>query len=160
MEEELAPSEFEKIKEQFRGIGCTVADFSETHFEVVSQQFPAACLVYANPYFLEINTLLWARPKNPWPRFRSKRDSLLNEANQIANLAKLTCDAISFPREEGGWRLQATARIVTGRVGSEYATESVEHWLTLFLQDIANVILLDHGFELVAMMKDEEESEQ
>jgi hypothetical protein len=84
---------------------------------------------------------------------------LLNEANQVTNLAKLTCDATSIPRDEGGWRLQATARIVTGRVGSEYAPESLEHWLTLFLQDIANVILLKRGFEMVAMMKNKEASE-
>ena len=48
--------------------------------------------------------------------------------------------------------LQATARMVPG-VGDQYETEAIKNWTNLWLQDIANVVLIEGNFEIVAMMK-------
>ncbi|MGB6219399.1 hypothetical protein [Haloferula sp.] len=147
----------EGIKQRFRDAGCRVTDFDDGYFEVIRQPFPAASLVRANPYFVEFNTLVWARPSGFFARTRSRRDSLLNQMNQVTKVAKVTCDQSSIDSDEGGWRVQAMARFVTGRIESDYETEAIDHWVNLWLQDIANLILEDTGFEIVAILKDQPE---
>ena len=156
MSDEFTAEELETVKATFRDSGCIVTDFSETHFEIVSEEFPAACLVYANPYFLEINTLLWARPQNFLGRLKSKRNSLLNDANMITNVGKLTSDMDSYSRDEGGWRIQMMARLVTGQSEPDFQASAVKNLITLILQDVANVVTLNSDFEIVAMIKDDE----
>ncbi|MBB5349781.1 hypothetical protein HNR46_000002 [Haloferula luteola] len=79
--------------------------------------------------------------------------------NHVTKIAKVTCDQSTIDAEEGGWRVQAMARFVTGRIESEYETEAIDHWVNLWLQDIANLILEDTGFEIVAMLKDQPEEQ-
>jgi len=147
----------EAIKQRFRDVGCRVTDFDDGYFEVVRQPFPAASLVRATPYFVEFTTLMWARPSGLFGRMVSKRNSLLNRMNHVTKVAKVTCDQSAIDGDEGGWRIHALARFVTGRIESEYESEAIDHWVTLWLQDLANLILEDTGFEVVAMLKDQPE---
>jgi hypothetical protein len=147
---------FETLKQQFREVGCRVKDFSETHFEIVHDQFPAATLVNPTSYYLEYATIFWARPGGFLQRSKSLRDALLNEANLKTHLAKLTCDSRRIDNNAGGWQIQATARMVTGMVTEEYQTEAIKNWTKLWLQDIANIVLIEGNFEIVAMMRSEE----
>lgn len=147
----------ERIKDRFRDAGCRVVDFDDGYFEVVRQPFPAASLVRANPYFVEFNTLVWARPSGFFGRTKSRRDRLLNRMNQVTQVAKVTCDQSSIDTVQGGWRIQAMARFVTGRIESDYETEAIDHWVNLWLQDIANLILDDTGFDIVVMLRDQPE---
>lgn len=144
----------EIIKQRFWDAGCRVTDFDDGYFEIIRQPFPAASLVRANAYFVEFNTLLWARPSGFFGKTRSKRDGLLNQMNQVTKVAKVTCDQQSIDAGAGGWRIQAMARFVTGRVGSDYETETIDHWVNLWLQDIANLVLEDTAFEIIAMLKE------
>lgn len=148
------PIDNERIKQRFRDAGCRVTDFDDGYFEVFRQPFPAASLVRANPYFVEFNTMMLARPSGFFGRMRSRRDGLLNRMNQVTKVSKVTCDQSSIGTDEGGWRMQVLARFVTGRIESDYETEVVDRWLDLWLQDIASLILEDAGFEIVAMLKD------
>jgi hypothetical protein len=154
---DVSPEAYQTIKQQFRDIGCRVKDFSETHFEIVHDQFPAATLINPTGYYLEYATILWARPGGFLQRGRSLRDGLLNEANLKTHVAKLTCDAPKIDGNAGGWQLQATARMVTGTVTEEYQTETIKNWTNLWLQDIANIVLIEGSFEIVAIMKKNEE---
>jgi hypothetical protein len=151
---EADPINNELIKQRFREAGCRVTDSEDGYFEVIRQPFPAASLVRATPYFLEFNTILWARPQGLLGSMMSKRNSLLNRMNQVTKVAKVTCDQVSISGNEGGWRIHVLARFVTGRIESEYETESIDHWVNLWLQDLANLILEDTGFEVVALLKD------
>lgn len=90
---DFSPDAFEIMKQQFRDIDCRVTDFSDTHFEIVHPQFPAATLINPTSYYLEYATLLWARPGGFLQRSRSLRDGFLNEANQKIHIAKLICDS-------------------------------------------------------------------
>lgn len=148
---------FETVKQQFRDIGCRVKDFSDSHFEIVHEQFPAASLINPTAYYLEYATILWARPGGFLQRGRSLRDSLLNEANLKTHVAKLTCDSEKIDGDAKGWQLQATARMVSGTVTEEYQTEHIKNWTSLWLQDIANVVLIQGNFEVVAMMRKNDE---
>jgi hypothetical protein len=144
---------FETIKQQFRDIDCRVTDFSDTHFEIVHAQFPAATLINPTPYYLEYTTILWARPGGYLQRLRFIRDGFLNEANQMAHLVKFTCDYRKIDREAGGWEIQALARMVPGTFAEEYNTDAIKNWTHLWLQDLAKVVLLEGNFEIIAMMK-------
>jgi len=149
---------FEAVKQQFRDIDCRVKDVSDTHFEIVHDQFPAATLINPTAYYVEYATLMWARPNGFFQRFRSLRDALLNEANKKAHITKITCDTNSYDREVGGWRLQATARMVTGTVTEEYRTEAIKNWTNLWLQDLAQIVLIEGNFQIVALMKKSKEA--
>ena len=160
-EEMDTPDQFdlEAIKQKFRDVGCRVTEFENGYFEVIRQQFPVASLVQANAYFIEINTLLWARPRGFFGRLRSKRNFLLNKMNQGTKVAKVICDGDSILAEEGGWRIRASVRFVTGRVESSYETQAIDHWVNLWLQDIANLVLEDTDFEIVAMLKNQNDNQ-
>lgn len=142
------------MKKQFRDIGCRVEDFCKTHFEIVHDQFPAATLINPTTYYLEYATVLCARPGGFLKRGRALRDSLLNELNLTTHLAKITCDPRKIDADTRGWHLQAIARMVTGKVTQTYETESIKNWTNLWLQDIANVVLAEVSFEIVAMLKE------
>jgi len=147
----------EVVKQRFRDVGCRVTDCDDGYFEVARQSFPASFLVRATPYFVEFTTIMLARPRGLFGRMMSKRNTLLNRMNQVTKVAKVTCDQSAIDGNESGWRIHTLARFVTGRIESEYDSELIDHWVNLWLQDLANLILEDTGFEVVAMLKDQPE---
>lgn len=154
---EFSSEAFEIVKQQFRDIGCRVIDYSDTHFEIVHEQFPAATLINPTAYYLEYATIFWARPGGFLQRSRAVRDRLLNEANLLAKVAKLTCDSPKIDPGTVAWDLQVTARMVTGIISETYATESIENWTKLWLQDLAEIVLIEGDFEIQAMLKSAED---
>lgn len=144
---------YDGLRQQFRDIGCRVRDIEDDCFEIVRQTLPVASLVRAHACFIEFNTLIWARPRGIFGKRQSKRDRLLNRLNQVAKVAKITYDFDCLDVGDGGWRLQVSTRFVTGRFEPGYATEAIDHWTTLWLQDIANLILENEDFEVVAVFK-------
>lgn len=140
-----------KILAAFRETECTAKPISEDNLEFIHPDFPARTHVFANPYFLQFSTYVFARPKTFSGRFLWTRDRFLNEANQKTNLMKLTCDE---PRLSGGlWSVICQCKIATGEIASAFTPVALDHLVKLWLQDLAYVVQLDDTYEVIAMLE-------
>ncbi len=134
----------------FRKCGYTVRLLQGPCFEFVSTEFPAATHVFATPYFLQLTTFLNAAPKDRVGKLTSTRNDFLNVANQAATLVKLTCDSDVLDPKRGGWRVKVQAKLVPGDIRRTYGAKAIKSLVTLWLYDIANVILLKHRYDTAA----------
>ena len=147
MEDDLSATELETLKSRFREAGCKVADLAAPNFEAVFEEFPIRTHVYANPYYVELGTYIFAKPQGFLRARKSKIHKLLNSLNGEADLVKFTVDAEKLD-ENGYWPIFASVKLVTGIVGGDYDAKALKNVLLLWSQDVAEVIASPEGFEL------------
>ncbi len=152
MSEELSREEIDTLKKRFEAAGCAVNDLSDTEFEIVGwDAFPLKTYVFVNPYFIQFNTVIIGRGKGfMWKRL-SRAHAFLNRSNLAAKLAKFTLDSDKPDPRMGGWFILAGVRFVTGVVGGDYDADALKNLVTLWFQDIAELLRSDAPFELQAM---------
>src|SRR5688572_16082211 len=148
-ESSLSEEEIMALKIVFGGLDCAVKDLEDSSFEISPKQYSVATHVYANPYFLQLSTVLLARPKGFRFRTRVKLHAFLNQANCSAKLAKFTLDGEKPNPNFGAWLVMASVKFVKGTVGGEWDKDALNNCLNLWLQDIAEFMLLPapFGFE-------------
>src|SRR5262245_43055872 len=91
-EDSLTEEEMEALKRVFVEADCTVKDLNESCFEISHKEYSVATHVYATSYFLQLSTVMVARPKGFLFRTRAKLYAFLNRANSSAKVAKFTVD--------------------------------------------------------------------
>src|SRR5688572_15920986 len=153
MSEHLRPEEVETLKERFRAAGCTVTGLGDTEFELVGgDEFPLRCHVAVDPYFIALTTILAAAGRGFMPNRRSKIHAFLNDINLAAKLVKFTLDADMQDPKAGGWFITASVRFVTGVAGGNYDSGALRNLVTLWFQDIAELIRADGQFVVRGML--------
>ena len=154
MSEQLSLDEVESLKERFRATGCTVTDIGDMSFEIVGwDTFPLRTHVSVNPYYIELGTFVTAKTQGFLPNRISKVHSFLNDINHAAKLAKFTLDSKKPDPKAGGWFIMASVRFVTGVAGGDYDPDALKNLVTLWFQDIAELIRADSPFELRTMLQ-------
>ena len=137
----------------FGELDCSVKGLSDSSFEIARKEYPVATHVYANPYFLQLSSIVIARPKGFPFRTRAKLHAFLNEANSKAKLAKFTLDEEKANPDFRGWEVMASVKFVNGGVGGEWNKDVLKNCLNLWLQDIAEFILLPAPFGFDALKR-------
>lgn len=137
------------ILSAFRETECAVKAFDGGEFELVHPRMPAKTHVFANRFFIQLSTFVYLKPRYPWGRLGPVRDRFLNHANQKTSLMKLTCEETGI---SGLWSVLCRCRFASGEVGTAYSPTALEHLMTLWLQDLARVILVDRDYEVIAMI--------
>jgi len=138
-----------RIMSQFRTAGCEIKELEE-NFEIVPASFPVKTHIYANSHFIQFSTFFYLRPKKFVGRFKCARDAFINEANGKTHLAKLSCDETKF---ESVWSISCQWKATSGVSEYAYPDEAIEHFITLWLQDIAFVVQNDDSYEVIAMLQ-------
>jgi hypothetical protein len=115
---------------------------------------PVATHVYATPYFLQLSNVVVARPKGFPFRTRTRLYAFLNRANNNAKVAKFTLDGQKANPDLGGWLVIAGVKFVRGTIGGEWDKEALNNCLNLWLQDIAEFILLPAPFGFDTIMRE------
>lgn len=76
----------------------------------------------------------------------------MNAMNASTNLTKLTAETDSAD-EDSSWLLMARAMIVSGSESTNYDSESFSNILTLWHQDIANLIAMEGPYTVTTMLE-------
>jgi len=147
----LNEEEVSALKVEFEALDCVVTDLDEECFEISPKEYCVATHVYATPYFLQLSTMIIARPKGFPFRTRTKLYVFLNRANSSAKLAKFFLEGDKARPEFGGWMIMASVKFVSGNVGADWDRSVLKNCLNLWLQDIAEFVLLPapFGFEMM-----------
>jgi hypothetical protein len=156
MNDELDASKVEALKSRFRAAGCSVTDLEGTSFEIVSSEFPVRTHVFANPYYVQLGTFIFANPGGFLPGRKSKIHDYLSQINRNAKLAKFTLEGDRPDAQRGGWPIMASVKLVTGVAGGDYDAAALKNLLMLWLQDIAELISSPGDCELHTMVKGEQ----
>ena len=156
MSDELATSEVEALKSRFRATGCAVTDLDGTSFEIVGREFPLRTHVFANPYYVQLGTFIFASPQGFLPGRKSKICEYLSRINSNAKLVKFTLEGDKPDADRGGWPIMASVKLVTGVAGGNYDAAALKNLVMLWWQDIAELVASPGDFELHVMMKGEE----
>src|SRR5580765_2543534 len=85
---ELNEQEVSTLKAEFQALDCAVTDLDGESFEISPKEYRVATHVYPTPYFLQLSTMIIARPKGFPFRTRAKLYAFLNQANSSAKLVK------------------------------------------------------------------------
>ena len=154
--DETGPSgeEVAALKWAFRELDCAVTDLNEESFEISHKEYPIATHVYPTVYFLQFSTVLIARPKGFPLRTRTKLYAFLNQANTSAKVGKFTLEGDKPNSDFGGWMIMASARFVRGVTGSDWDPSALNNCVKLWLQDIAEFMLLPAPFGFVTMNRE------
>jgi len=134
---------------KFKQRGFTVRELEDGNFEFVHESLPAKTHVYANDYFIQLTTFVYAIPRGFLGRFKVSRDSFLNRANQKTNLMKLTCSEVKF---DDAWAIQCQIKITSGEVKFLYSDDSIANLVKLWLQDLAGILMMSEDFDISAML--------
>jgi hypothetical protein len=102
MNEELEASEVEALKSRFRAVGCAVTDLDGTSFEIVGREFALRTHVFANPYYVQLGTFIFASPQGFLPGRKSKIHEYLSRINSNAKLVKFTLEGDKPDADRGG----------------------------------------------------------
>jgi hypothetical protein len=142
------------LKWAFRELDCAIADLNEASFEISHEEYPIATHVCPTAYFLQFSTVMIARPKGFPFRTRTKLHAFLNRANTNTKVAKFTLEGDKPSSEFGGWMIMASARFVRGVMGGDWDPSALNNCLLLWLQDIAEFMLLPAPFGFVTMKRE------
>src|SRR5689334_18581533 len=99
----LSSAQLTRIKSTFRAADCTVRDLKGTNFEIYHADLPLRSHVLIHPYYLQLGTILTARPENRRNKQASAVHAYLNKINKKANLVKFVLNREEFDASEGGW---------------------------------------------------------
>jgi len=152
-EDSLTEEEMATLKRAFAEADCAVKDLNESSFEISHKEYSVATHVYATPYFLQLSTVMVARPKGFPFRTRAKLYAFLNRANSSAKMARFSVDGESVKTKFGGWLVMASVKFIKGSTGGEWDKDALKNCLLLWLQDIAEFILLPSPFGFDAMKR-------
>jgi hypothetical protein len=111
--------------------------------------------VYPTSYFLQFSTVVIARPKGFPFLTRTKLHGFLNQANSGAKVAKFTLEGSKPNSDFGGWMIMASARFVRGVTDVEWNPSALNNCLLLWLQDIAEFMLLPAQFGFETMKREQ-----
>jgi hypothetical protein len=153
-EDSLTEEEMATLKRAFAEADCAVKDLNESCFEISHKEYPVVTHVYATPYFLQLSTVMVARPKGFPFRTRAKLYAFLNRANSSAKMARFSVDGEKVNPDFGGWLVMASVKFIKGTTGGEWDKDALKNCLLLWLQDIAEFILLPSPFGFVAMKRE------
>src|SRR5437868_3983656 len=126
-EDSLTEEEMGALKSAFGALDFAVKDLNDSCFEISHEKYPVATHVYANPYFLQLSTVLIARPKGFPFRTRTKLHAFLNQANCSAKLAKFTIEGEKADPTLGGRPVMASVKFVRGTVGGDWDKEALNN---------------------------------
>ena len=152
-ESSLTEEEMEALKRAFADADCAIKDLNESCFEISHKEYSVATHVFATPYFLQLSTVMVARPKGFPFRTRARLYAFLNQANRSAKVAKFTLDGENVNPTFGGWLVMASVKFIKGSISGEWDKEALKNCLLLWLQDIAEFILLPSPFGFDAMKR-------
>jgi len=159
MSDELSTLAFEDLKERFRAAGCVVTDLDGATFEIVGSDLPLRTHVFANPYYVQLATYIFATPQGFLPGRKSKLHEYLSDINRNAKLAKFTLEHDAPETPKGVWPIFASVKLVTGVAGGDYHADALKNLVLLWLQDIAELIASPGDFELRTMTKGDESND-
>jgi hypothetical protein len=152
----LSSKQLTRLKSTFRAADCTVTDLKGSNFEIFHAEMPLRSHVLVNPYYLQLGTILTARPVNRRDKKASAIHAYLCKINKQANLAKFVLNREEFDAGEGGWSIFASVRFVTGEVGGDYEPAALKNMITIWFYDLANLMAAPEPFELRAMLEESE----
>src|SRR5882672_4027667 len=84
----LSSKQLARLKSTFRAADCTVRDLKGSNFEIFHAELPLRSHVVVNPYYLQLGTILTAKPVNRRDKETSAIHAYLSKINKQANLAK------------------------------------------------------------------------
>lgn len=140
------------IKHSFAGAVASLADLDSSSFEILGRDFPLRTHVMVTPYYLQLGTMLKAHRLGLRGRSRSRFYRYLSEMNSSTSITKVTAEADATD-EEGCWLLMARAMIVSGQEGTNYSSAAIGNILTLWHQDVANLITTEGAYEVGGMVE-------
>jgi hypothetical protein len=91
----LSSKQLARLKSTFRAADCTVRDLKGSNFEILHADLPLLSRVSVNPYYLQLGTILTARPVNRRDRKVSAIHAYLSKINEQAKLGKLVLNCES-----------------------------------------------------------------
>ncbi len=150
----LSPKQLARLKSTFRAADCTVRDLEGANFEIFHAEMPLRSHVLVNPYYLQLGTMLTARPMNRRDKKASAIHAYLSKINKEANLAKFVLNREEFDSKEGGWSIFASVRFVTGKIGGNFEAAALRNMVTIWFYDLANVMAAPEPFELCALLEE------
>jgi len=150
----LSSKQLSRLKSTFRAADCTVTDLEGTNFEIYHADMPLRSHVLVNPYYLQLGTMLAARPMNRRDKKTSAIHAYLSKINKEANLAKFVLNDDKFDSKQGGWSIFASVRFVTGKIGGNYEPAALKNMVTIWFYDLANLMAAPEPFELCAMLEE------
>jgi hypothetical protein len=156
MKDELEASEVETLKSRFRDAGCTVKNIDGTSFEIFGGEFALRTHVFANPFYVQLGTVIFASPHGFLPGRRRKILEYLSRINSNAKLVKFTLEGDRPDPDRGGWHVMASIKFVTGIAGGDYDAAALKNLIMLWWQDIAELVASPGDCELRLMIKDGE----
>ena len=154
MKDELEASEVEVLKSRFRDAGCTVTDLDGASFEIVGREFALRTHVFANPYYVQLGTFIFATPSGFLPGRKSKIHEYLSRINSNAKLVKFTLEGDKPDADRGGWPVMASVKLVRGVAGGDYDAAALKNLVMLWWQDIAELVASPGDFKQHVMMKE------
>ena len=150
----LSHKQLARLKSTFRAADCTVRDLKGAEFEIFHADMPLRSHVLINPYYLQLGTMLAARPKNRRDKKASAIHAYLSKINKQANLTKFVPNREEFDSKEGGWSIFASVRFVTGKIGGDYEPAALKNMVTIWFYDLANLMAAPESFELCALLEE------
>ncbi len=150
----LSPNQLARLKSTIRAADCTVRDLKGTEFEIFHAEMPLRSHVLVNPYYLQLGTMLAAKPMNRRDKKASAIHAYLSKINRQANLAKFVLNREEFDSKEGGWSIFASVRFVTGKIGGDYQPAALKNMVTIWFYDLANLMAAPEPFELCALLQE------
>lgn len=150
----LSPKRLARLKATFRAAECTVRDLKGSNFEIFHAEMPLRSHVLVNPYYLQIGTILTAKPVNRRGKEPRAMHAYLSKINKQASLVKFVLNHEEFDSNEGGWSIFASVRFVTGKIGGNYEPAALKSLVTIWFYDLAKVMAAPEPFELCAMLEE------
>jgi hypothetical protein len=150
----LSSKQLARLKSAFRAADCTLRDLEGTNFEIFHAELPLRTHVLVNPYYLQLGTMLVAKPVNRRDKKPGAIHAYLSRINKQANLAKFVLNHEQFDSDEGGWSIFACVRFVTGKIGGNYEPAALKNMITIWFYDLANLMAAPEPFELCALLEE------
>jgi len=150
----LSSKQLARLKSTFRAADCTVRDLKGSNFEIFHAELPLRSHVVVNPYYLQLGTILTAKPVNRRDKETSAIHAYLSKINKQANLAKFVLNDEEFNSNEGGWSIFASVRFVTGKIGGNYEPAALKNLVTIWFYDLAELMAAPGPFDLCAMLEE------
>ena len=150
----LSPKQLARIKSTFRAADCTLRNLEGSNFEILHAELPLRSHVLVHPYYLQLGTILTAKPVNRRDKAPSAIYAYLSKINKRANLAKFVLNHEEFDFNEGGWSIFASVRFVTGKIGGNYEPAALKNLVTIWFYDLAELMAAPEPFDLCAMFEE------
>jgi hypothetical protein len=150
----LSEEEMAALKKVFVELECAVTNLEGDCFEISHAQYPIATHVHPTAYFLQFSTVIIARPKGFPFRTRTRLLAFLNRANSNSKLTKFYLEGNEPKGDFGGWMIMANTRFVRGVIGADWERDALKNCLNLWLQDIAEFVLLPGPFGLESLKRE------